>query len=280
MLKIGDFSRLCQISIKSLRHYDELGLIRPEHVDKFTGYRYYILQQLPRAHRIMALKEMGLSLEQVGIMLNQEMSVEELRGMFRLKQAEIEQRVREDQQRLMMIEFHINMINAEDKMPELDVKVKEIPAFKALYLRFKPVEHLIPRLGEEINQLIAIGKIKLAGTHIGALYGEEINPENYDFAFILPVSDEQMGDVTLSSGEVLKLKTIPTTLAATIVVEGHGEPDLLEKQVLLERWAVENGYNLCHEHRAIHHKGAMHHVPQSEWVTELQTIIEVKSQET
>ncbi len=85
MLKIGEFSRLSQISIKALHIYDDRGLLQPEHVDKFTGYRYYTLNQLPYAHRIMALKEMGLSLEQIGIMLNQDMRVDELRGMFRLK---------------------------------------------------------------------------------------------------------------------------------------------------------------------------------------------------
>lgn len=274
MLKIGEFSRLSQIGIHALRNYDTLGLLQPEQIDKFTGYRYYTLQQLPRAHRIMALKEMGLSLEQIGVMINQDISIDELRGMFRLKQAEIEQHVREEQKRLAMVEFHLHMIELEDKMPELNVIVKEIPDFDALYLRFRPAEHQIPSIGEEINKLIASGKIKHAGQHIGVVYGEEINPDNYDFAFIVPVTDEQTEDVELSTKGKLTFTTIPSALAATIVVNGHGESDLLNKQVSLERWAVENGYELCHENRAIHHKGAMHHVPQSEWVTELQVIIE------
>lgn len=277
MLKISEFSRLSQISIKALHIYDERGLLRPDHVDKFTRYRYYTLQQLPRAHRIMALKEMGLSLKQISIMLDQHLSGDELRGMLRLKRAEIEQRVQEEQQRLAMVEFHLHMIELENEMPELNVVVKEIPAFKALYLRFRPIEHKIPTIGEEITKLITGGMIKHAGLHMGAVYGEEINPDNYEFAFVVPVTDEQEDDVAVSTGEVLALTTMPSTLAATIVVNGHGEKELFEKQVLLERWAVENGYNLCHEHRAIHHKGAMHHVPQEEWVTELQTIIEHRS---
>jgi DNA-binding transcriptional MerR regulator len=277
MLKIGEFSRLSQISIKALHIYDERGLLRPEQVDKFTGYRYYSLQQLPQAHRIMALKGMGLSLEQIGVIINQELNIDELRGMFRLKQAELEQRVREEQQRLAMVAFHLRMIEVEDNMPELNVIVKEIPSFAALYLRFRPVEHQIPTLGEEINQLISGGKIKHTGQHIGAVYGEEINPDDYEFAFIVPVSDEQSGDVELSTNDRLVLTQMPSALAATIVVNGHGETELFEKQVLLERWAVDHGYQLCHEYRAIHHKGAMHHVPQSEWVTELQVIVEERS---
>lgn len=274
MLKIGEFSRLSQISIRALHIYDDRGLLQPSDIDKFTGYRYYTLEQLPHAHRIMALKEMGLSLEQIGIMLNQDMSIEELRGMFRLKQAEIEQRVRDEQKRLGMVEFHLHMIELEGNMPVLDVILKEIPSFKALYLRFRPVEHQIPTIGQEIDKLINSGKIKHTGQYLGVVYGEEINPENYEFAFIVPVTDEQIGDVELSSKDTLSLTTMPSVLAATIVVEAHGEKELFEKIVLIERWAVENGYGLCHENRAIHHKGAMHGVPQSEWVTELQVIVE------
>ena len=112
---------------------------------------------------------------------------------------------------------------------------------------------------------------------MAAVYGEEINPDDYEFAFIVPVTGEQPGDVELSTLDKLALTQIPPVLAATIVVKGHGETELFEKQVLLERWAVENGYSLCHEFRAIHHKGPMHHVPQSEWVTELQMIVEKRS---
>lgn len=65
VLKIGDFSRLTFVSVKTLRYYDELGLLRPVRVDEFTGYRYYSADQLPRLNRILALKDLGLSLEEV-----------------------------------------------------------------------------------------------------------------------------------------------------------------------------------------------------------------------
>ncbi len=58
MFKIGDFSRLSQVTVKALRYYDELGLLKPTHVDRFTGYRYYSATQLPRLNRILALKDL------------------------------------------------------------------------------------------------------------------------------------------------------------------------------------------------------------------------------
>jgi DNA-binding transcriptional MerR regulator len=59
MLRIGDFSRLSRVSVKALRYYDEIGLLKPVEVDRFTGYRYYSAEQLPRLNRIVALKDPG-----------------------------------------------------------------------------------------------------------------------------------------------------------------------------------------------------------------------------
>ena len=89
MLKIGEFSRLSQVTVKTLHHYDDLGLIKPAYIDPATGYRFYTVEQLPRIHRIMALKEMGLSLEQIGLILENELSTEQIRGILHFKQAEI-----------------------------------------------------------------------------------------------------------------------------------------------------------------------------------------------
>ena len=65
MLKIGDFSKLSRVSIRMLRHYDEIGLLAPGKVDAFTGYRYYGEEQLPTIYRINALKEMGFGLAEI-----------------------------------------------------------------------------------------------------------------------------------------------------------------------------------------------------------------------
>ena len=65
MLKIGEFSKLSRISVRMLRHYDEIGLLKPAQVDRFTDYRYYREDQLPTAGRIAALRDMGFSLADI-----------------------------------------------------------------------------------------------------------------------------------------------------------------------------------------------------------------------
>jgi DNA-binding transcriptional MerR regulator len=82
MFRIGEFAQIAQVSGRQLRFYDQLGLLRPTHTDAQTGYRYYSIQQLPRLNSILALKELGLSLEQIAPLLEKEISPAELRGML------------------------------------------------------------------------------------------------------------------------------------------------------------------------------------------------------
>ncbi len=127
MFKIGDFSRLSRVSVKALRYYDELGLLKPMMIDRWTGYRYYSAEQLPRLNRILAFKELGLSLEQIAQLLDENPSVEYLRGMLRLKQAELQQRLQAEQARLALVEARLNYLEQEGTMPEYEVVLKEAP---------------------------------------------------------------------------------------------------------------------------------------------------------
>ena len=65
MLRIGEFSQLGQVSVRTLHHYDERGLLKPAEIDNWTGYRFYSVKQLPRLNRILALKDLGFSLDQI-----------------------------------------------------------------------------------------------------------------------------------------------------------------------------------------------------------------------
>jgi len=88
MLKIGDFSKLARVTIKALRYYDELGLLKPVKVDEFTGYRYYSASQLTQLYRIMALKDMGLSLEEISRLLRNNVSIDHILDLLHTKQIE------------------------------------------------------------------------------------------------------------------------------------------------------------------------------------------------
>ncbi len=126
MLKIGDFSQLAQVSVRALRIYDEMGLIKPVHVDRFSGYRYYEAEQLPRLNRIIALKDLGLTLDQIAQLLKDDLSAEQLRGMLMMKQADLEQELKEGKLRLMRVAARLRQIEREGIVSPYEVTVKEV----------------------------------------------------------------------------------------------------------------------------------------------------------
>lgn len=87
MFRIGEFSRLARVTIETLRHHDAMGLLAPVHVDPTTGYRYYSARQLVQLNRILSLKELGFSLEEIRRILQDGLTGDQLRGMFMLQQA-------------------------------------------------------------------------------------------------------------------------------------------------------------------------------------------------
>ncbi len=135
MFRIGDFSKIAQVSGRLLRYYDEIGLLSPEFTDPQTGYRYYSARQLPRLNRILVLKELGLSLEQIARLVGDATSADELRGMLTLRKAQIEQTVQDELARLRVVEARLQQIEAHGYVEEPDVVLKSVPAQRYLSLR-------------------------------------------------------------------------------------------------------------------------------------------------
>ncbi len=129
MFRIGEFSRLGQVSTRMLRHYDKLGLLVPSHTDQWTGYRYYTLDQLSQLHRIIALKELGFSLQDIADLLEKEdgLSIAEMRGMLLLKQREVRQEISEAGWRLQQIEARLTRLEEEGQPSPYEIVVKPVP---------------------------------------------------------------------------------------------------------------------------------------------------------
>lgn len=151
MLKIGDFSRAAQVSVETLRHYDTVGLLKPAQVDPFTGYRYYTFQQLGRLKRILALKDLGLALDQIAPLLEGDVSGEQLKGMLKLKLAEIGQRIDAEQQQRARVQARLAQLEVESRMPNYEVILKQVrPQLVASIRRILPAHSQMVGLFEEL----------------------------------------------------------------------------------------------------------------------------------
>jgi DNA-binding transcriptional MerR regulator/effector-binding domain-containing protein len=135
MFRIGEFSRIARVSGRLLRYYDSIGLLSPGRVDPATGYRYYTADQLGALNRILALKDLGLSLDEVARLVGGEVSAEEIRGMLTLKKVELERSLNEDALRLRNIESRLVQIEEQGGLADYDVIVKSAAAQPYLALR-------------------------------------------------------------------------------------------------------------------------------------------------
>lgn len=134
MFSIGDFARFGRVSVRSLRHYDALGLLVPARVDPVTGYRFYEAVQLARLNRIVALKDLGFTLQQVAAMVDGKLDVGELAGMLRLRRAELEAVVAADLDRLDRVAARISLIENAGLPPTHEIRVKRVPPLRVIEL--------------------------------------------------------------------------------------------------------------------------------------------------
>ncbi|BAY86317.1 transcriptional regulator [Calothrix parasitica NIES-267] len=134
MYSIGEYSRIAQVSKRLLRYYDEIGLFQPIKIDSQTGHRYYSASQLPELNRIIALKDLGLSLEQIRRFIKDDISLEEIQGMLLIKKAELEQQVLDELIRIRTIESRLNQIKDQANHVR-DVVIKQVPQQKIIGTR-------------------------------------------------------------------------------------------------------------------------------------------------
>lgn len=170
MFKIGDFSKLSRVSIKALRLYDEMGLLKPTQVDQFTSYRYYCASQLPKLNRILALKDLGFSLEQILKLFDEDLSPAEIRGMLRLKQVELQHYIETEQARLARVETRLEQIEQEGTMSNYDVVIKKVESFKVVSIRETlPSYSAIGKLFNELLKYLDRNGIK-PGSYCAAIW--------------------------------------------------------------------------------------------------------------
>ena len=149
MFRIGDFSRLSQVSIKTLRFYDEVGLLKPTLVDGGTGYRYYSANLLPRLNRILVFKELGFSLDEITMLLEGNLPASQVQEMLWVKRAELKRNVDREQSRLAQVETWLGEMEQEGRAPDYEIVLRQIAPQCVAGLR-----HNIASYDEQQNSLL------------------------------------------------------------------------------------------------------------------------------
>lgn len=269
MFSIGDFARHGRVSVRMLRHYDAIGLLQPAYTDPVTGYRSYQADQLARLNRVVALKDLGFTLQQVQSILDDHVTPAELRGMLKLRQAELAQRIADDQTRLLSVEARLASIEQEGAMSADEVVLKDVPSVRVAELTgaasdFSP---------ESITSVVR----PLFGDLGGRLHAAGVRPTG------LPIASYEDGDdggvliraampVAVDRGPDFAVRDLPALAGAATILH-HGSMDhVLTTIHRLARWVDAHGYTAIGYAREHTIECPADRVEA--WVTELQLPLE------
>jgi DNA-binding transcriptional MerR regulator/effector-binding domain-containing protein len=241
MFSIGEFARLGAVSIRTLRHYDEIGLLPPAGVDPLTGYRSYSAKQLQQLNRIVALKDLGLTLGQIKQLLDG-ITVDELRGMLLLRQAQLEGELQRQRHHLLGVEARLRHIAQEDGMPADDIVVKQIPPLGVVAITDTApgwaTEEIVPAVNRarvKFDELGISGLVEVAGPF--TIFFEPTDGEELTVNVALPVAGEPA-----ELPPPARYRVLPAIEAATAVRSGPAASIYPMVYQDLIAWVQEHGY--------------------------------------
>ena len=266
MFTIGQFSKICRVTTKTLRHYDEVNLLKPARVDLLTGYRSYSAEQIDQFRRIALLKELGFALEEVKHLLKHSLDASKLAAVLKNQAEHIQKRVDEYQRVLVRITKEINSLQREKNILQAnqvsEPQIKELPAVLVASVRERGPYAKIGELFGELMGFINAHKLTVTGPGIFIHHGQEYRPEDADLEVCLPVSGEAPG-----SGRV-SIKELPAGRAVCLLHIGAYDQVGPTYAAILQ-YIAEKQLTIAGPSREVYLVGPMG-APPEKYVTEVQ----------
>lgn len=246
MLTIGDLARHTRVSTRMLRHYDELGLVVPERVDPATGYRWYGVSQIGRVNSLVALKELGFTLDQCRAILDEQVSVEGLLDLLRRRESELAGEIEVATVRLAEVSRRLRAIERDLTMTNSTLAVKSLPALRLAQVSAEVND--TTELGAAVSTLLdtlteRAAAAGLIGVPVRTYYGRP-DGSKIDVAVGLPATAAVAG---------LELVELPAVDQAASVVHRGPAEEIADAWQTLDVGLEERGLESYGMHRQIHH---------------------------
>jgi DNA-binding transcriptional MerR regulator len=247
VLRIGAFSKLSQVSIKTLRYYDEIGLLKPVHVDRFTGYRYYSSDQLLQLRKLLAFKDIGFSLQQIESLLEDGLSAARLYERLAVQRAELASRVVEGQSQLARLEQMLQQIERNGELSSIEIKIRDVEtALIASIRRTVPSYDDTVNLFQELGSYLKKEGLKVqwgAVWHACDLENKSIDCEAFAFLpHLIPFNNR------------VRMYQLPAARMVSVIHSGQGE-DYAPSYSAAHSWISENKYRIAGPNREVYLDG-------------------------
>jgi DNA-binding transcriptional MerR regulator len=263
LYRIGEFSKMSKTTVKTLHYYDEIGLLKPEHIDKFTSYRFYTSQQLVKLHQIQSFRQVGLSIDEIKLIL----SGHNFEDVLQNRKAELISEISNGQDQLSRIEFILsgqeerNFMNYQGivkQTPECIVYSKRmvVPSYDEYF-------QVIPAIGEEVKKLNPNLKCVTPEYCFIIYHDGEYKEKDIDVEYCEAV--DNFGIET----EEIKFKKIPSITVLSVLHKG-AYSKLKNAYAYAFKWVKENGYISNGSPRESYIDGIWNKENEEDWLTELQ----------
>ncbi len=269
MYRIGDFSKMCKTTIKTLRYYDEIGLLKPEQTDKFTGYRFYSSQQLLQLHQIQSLRQIGLSIDEIKLVL----SGGKCQSILQKRKAELIAELDCCQDQLSRIEFILSG-HTEEVIMNYHATIKELPECIVYSTRLTVPSYdsyfqLIPAIGAKVTAKYPDLKCSIPEYCFIVYLDGEYKEKDFHIEFCEAI--DQMKD----DFDDIKFKKIESINAVSVMHKGS-YADLPHAYAYAFKWIEDNGYVAIDNPRESYIDGIWNKEKEEDWLTELQVPIKKK----
>jgi DNA-binding transcriptional MerR regulator len=262
MLRIGDFSKVAKVSIRMLRHYDQMGLLKPAYIDAMSGYRSYSINQLPKLNRIIFLKDIGFSLNEISELIDDNISIEEMKIMLLKRQRDLENEISMAQLNLSTVMERLRTIENEREIPIYDITVKSTESYSVATFR-NIVPHvremctycysMYSKLYKELKKL----NISTIGPEITFYYNEEYTETDLDMEVSIVIEGNSVEIDKIKESELTFKKISNQEKVASLIYSGSYEG--VEGGIIeLLKWIGSNNWEVIGELREIHLSGPAH----------------------
>lgn len=266
MFKIGEFSRLVRVSPRMLRHYEKCGLLYPSETDQFTGYRQYSARQIPLVMKIVMLRDLGFSIEEIGDILPHFDDYSYMDNVLRIKADSVKSIIETEQAKLSRLMEMSSTMRKEGNFMVYEVELKQIPAVKVISLRgVIPHYNQEGLLWEKLGAFIAQNGVSCHRDGYSTYFDEEYKETNPDVEIAIPV--DTLGT---SQGEFIYKEYAEIPLAATVRFSGAFDGGYDAASEKLANWMEQNGYAFAGNLRGHVIISPDEERDPAKWLTELQ----------
>lgn len=266
MFRIGLFAAMNKVTVKTLRYYDEEGLLKPTKIDDLTNYRYYSAEQMIPLRRILSFREIGFSIKEIQKIISEEKSDAELIDYLRAKKEEVSQRLINEKKRVKSIDQYIQELEKENKMSDYNVITKELPTVIAACAKTQVPNYdaffkIVPPMGEiMIKQGAKCQEPEYCFTifHDGKYKEKDLNVEICEA--VVEAKESVDGIV---------YREVQGGLAACTLHKGPYRT-IGSAYTALTRWIEDNGYKVTQPPRESYIDGIWNKDSEEDWLTEVQ----------